>query len=115
MFKSCYLIFFFISLIFIFPVNLFAAEVLYVKSSSLIQIGDRNRTFTVKIACIEVDPLQEDETLIWLKSELRRKTRINFMPKGTIDGILLARVNLIESKKDLAQTLADKGLANMTC
>ena len=115
MFKSYCLISLLITLLFLFPINTFAAEVQHVKSATLLQIGDRNRTFSVKLACLEVDPSFEEEAIIWLKSELRRKRRVNFNPKGVNNGILLARVSLLESKIDLSQSLAEKGLGKITC
>tara|TARA_B100000029_G_scaffold490753_1_gene550126 strand:- start:303 stop:650 length:348 start_codon:yes stop_codon:yes gene_type:complete len=97
------------------PLNVLAAEILQVRSSSLLQIGDRNRSYTVKIACIEVAPSDESEAIDLIKSELKRGKRINFRPVGSIDGILLAKVNSIDGKLDLAKTLADHNLASLTC
>ncbi len=99
-----------------FPLtNTFAAEVLQVRSSTILQIGDRNRSYTVKIACLEVDPSNEVDAMNSLKSLLRRKKRVNLKPQGAIDGVLLARVDLIESKIDIGQSLEKKGLGSMKC
>ena len=36
-----------------------AAEVLQVRSSSLLQVGDHNRNYTVQLACLEVPAEQQ--------------------------------------------------------
>ena len=97
------------------PINTLAAQVLQVNSSSLLQIGDRNRTYTVKLSCLEIPPSNEDQAIIWLKSQLKGKKRVNLKPEGVNNGILLARVSLLNSQKDLAQSLIDKGIAKKTC
>ena len=43
-----------------------AAEVLQVSSSSILLIGDNNRTYTVKIACTEISPDFEKRSVNWL-------------------------------------------------
>ena len=97
------------------PINTLAAQVLQVNSSSLLQIGDRNRTYTVKLSCLEIPPSNEDKAIIWLKSQLKGKKRVNLKPEGVNNGILLARVSLLNSQKDLAQSLSEKGIAKKTC
>ena len=54
-----------------------AAEVLQVRSSSLLQIGDRNRNYTVQLACLEVNPADEQAALDWLKHALPRLSLIH--------------------------------------
>ena len=53
------------------PVTVFAAEVLQVRNSSLLQIGDRNRSDHVKLAGIDVNPSNEAEAVKLLKNKLR--------------------------------------------
>ena len=104
-----------ISFLFFSPLNTFAADVLQVRSSSTLQIGDRNRTYTVKLACLEIDPSGEDSAIDFLKSELKRKTRVNLNPQGTSEGMLIARVNILKSKIDIGQYLAEKGFGEIKC
>ena len=101
--------------LFSFPVNLLAAQVLQVRSSSTLLIGDRNRTFTVKIACIEVEQDQEEMAKYWLKDKVSGKKRVNLMPTGSQEGILLAKVISIDSKEDLGKGLVDEGFARSEC
>ena len=100
---------------FCFPLNNFAAEILQVRSSTQLQIGDRNRSYTVKLACIEVEPEYELLTTKWLKSNLQRRTRVNLKPEGISDGMLIARVIPIDSKIDLGESLHQQGLAKLSC
>ena len=57
----------FFTIIFILLISVFgflskvdAAEILQVTSSSILLIGDNNRTYTVKIACMEISPNLEE-------------------------------------------------------
>ncbi|MDP7327468.1 MAG: nuclease [Prochlorococcaceae cyanobacterium ETNP7_MAG_30] len=97
------------------PLPVMAAEVLRVRSSSLLQVGDHNRTYTVRLACLEVDPSNEAEAIAWLKSELPRRRRVNLRPEGASDGVLLARVTSIGNDVDLSAGLANAGLGRLTC
>ena len=111
----------FISLLFVliaficFPSSAFSAEVLQVRSSSILQIGDRNRSYIVKLACIAVDPENELSAISWLKSNLRRGKRVNFKPEGSENGALLARVSPIDSNLDLGESLIREGYATFKC
>ena len=99
----------------IFPAGVLSAEVLQVTSSSVLQIGDHNRNYKVRIACINVDDSKGQEAIAWLKSELPRHTKVNFFPKGSEDGMLLARVIALKSGKDLASGMVELGYANSIC
>ena len=101
--------------LFIAPLPVMAAEVLRVSSSSLLLVGDHNRTYTVRLACLQVDPSDEGEAMAWLKSELPRRRRVNLRPEGSRDGMLLARVTSIGSDVDLSAGLATAGLGRLTC
>ena len=92
-----------------------AAEVLQVRSSSLLQVGDRNRTYTVALACASVDPSQEAEATAWLRQELPRRRKVNLRPVGSSEGQLMARVTPIGSEPDLSTGLIAAGLASNSC
>ena len=98
-----------------FPINIFAAQVLQVNSSSLLRIGDRNRTYTVKLSCLEVSPLEEEKAIAWLKSQVKGRKRVNLKPEGVTNGILLARVSLLNSQIDLAEGLNKEGIGMKIC
>ena len=108
--------------IFIFIISFFgfyfqanAAEVLQISSSSVLLIGDNNRTYTVKIACMEVRPGLEDQSIIWLKKQLPRHTKVNLKPKGSLDGVLVAKVIPFNSNIDITEKYIIEGLATNKC
>jgi len=107
---SIFLISFFIILSPVYP-----AEILQVSSSSILLIGDNNRTYTVKIACTEINPESEEISYNWLKKQLPRHTKVNLKPKGSIDGILLAKVIPFNSNIDIAEKYVNEGLAKNIC
>ena len=95
--------------------EVYAAEILQVSSSTILLIGDNNRTYTVKIACTEIAPELEERSVEWLKKELPRHTKINLKPKGSIDGILVAKVIPFNSDIDIAEKYLEEGLAENKC
>ena len=108
---------FFILLIsfFSFFTKVYAAEILQVSSSSVLLIGDNNRTYTVKIACTEVSPKLEEKSVNWLKKQLPRHTKVNLKPKGSVDGVLIAKVIPFNSNNDISEKYITEGLATNTC
>ncbi len=97
------------------PSRALSAEVLQVKSSSIVQVGDQNRTYKVKLACIHVEPSKEELATNWLASELPRHSRVNLLPKGFDEGILLSKVIDLNSNNDVSKSMIDIGLANSIC
>jgi hypothetical protein len=89
-----------------------AAEVLVVRTATLLQVGDSNRTYTVELACLTVAPEQQQQALAWLRHELPRRSRVNLRPLGSHDGILLAKVQKLGSATDLASGLIAAGQAS---
>ena len=101
--------------IFWFHSGVDAAEILQVTSSSVLLIGDHNRTYTVQLACTEVSPDLEKKSVKWLKGQLPRHTKVNLKPKGSVDGILVAKVIPIDSNIDIAEKYINEGLATNKC
>ncbi len=97
------------------PLEALAAQILQVRSSSLIQIGDSNRSYTVKLACVKVFPEKEQLAKEFLKSELPRNMRINLRPQGTIDGVLISRIQDLRGEYDISERLIIEGFAESTC
>jgi hypothetical protein len=85
----------------------FAAEVLQVRSGSLLQVGDHNRTYSVELACLRIPAEAEGAAASWLRQELPRRTRVNLRPVGNHDGILEARVQRLGSGEVAALDLGD--------
>ena len=92
-----------------------AAEILQVTSSSVLLIGDHNRTYTVKLACTEVSPELEEKSVKWLKKQLPRHTKVNLKPKGSVDGVLVAKVIPFDSNVDITEKYINEGLAREKC
>ncbi len=99
----------------LFPIRTLPAEVLQVTSASVLQVGDHNRNYKIRIACIKIDQENEKDSIEWLRSEIPRHTKINFFPKGSEDGILLARVTSLKTGNDLASKLVELGYAKSIC
>lgn len=97
------------------PLLLHAAEVLQVREATLLQVGDRNRNYSVRLACIEVSPDDQQLAIDWLRQALPRRRRVNLRPEGSADGLLLARVTPIGDEQDLGAALVNEGLAHATC
>ena len=95
--------------------KVYAAEILQVTSSSVLLIGDHNRTYTVKLACTEISPDIEEKAVIWLKKQLPRKTKVNLKPKGSLDGVLVAKVIPFNSNIDITEKYINEGLATNNC
>nr|WP_254968392.1 hypothetical protein [Cyanobium sp. CH-040] len=93
-----------------------AAEVLQVRSGTLLQVGDSNRSYAVALACVAVEAEQEEAATHWLRDRAPRGTRVNLRPVGQRDGVLLARVRTLADRShqvvlDLGDDLVAQGLA----
>ena len=106
-----FILFFCILLI---PLKSFAAEVLQISSSSVLQIGDNNRSYKVKIYGINIRPNQEESAIEWLKIKLPRHSKVNLLPQGSENGTLIARVVSLQSGEDIAVSMAKSGLGDQT-
>ncbi len=98
-------------LLFIFsiPTTALSAEILQVESSSVLQIGDKNRTYKVKIYGINVEPSKDKEAISWLRSNLPRKTKVNLLPKGFEDEELISEVIKLKTDEDIASQMIKLG------
>ena len=89
-----------------------AAEVLQVRSPSLLQVGDGNRSYTVELACMAPIEGERDQALVWLRQQLPRRSRVNLRPIGNHDGILVARVQKLGASEDVSHGLIAAGFAD---
>ncbi len=104
-----------LNIFFMSPLDLLAAEVLQVQTSSTIRLGDRNRNYTVKLSCLEIDQEKEDLAKVWLRKELPRGSKVNLMPLGSEEGVLLARIIPLKSNIELSKKMVDLGIGRSTC
>ena len=107
--------FFFCIFLSFYPLNTLAAEVLQIRDSSTITIGDQNRNYIVKLACIKVEPLHEKDAIKWLNTNLPRRSKVNLQPQGYEDGVLIARVMAKGTDYDFGNELVSQGIAELDC
>jgi hypothetical protein len=101
-----------LALLLAWPATALAAEVLQVRGATLLQVGDGNRSSPVRLACVAVAPDRQAEAVAWLRRQLPRRSRVNLLPAGQDDGVLLARVVRLDGAIDLGAGLIAAGLAD---
>ncbi len=110
---SKYLIIIF--LIIINPLVVDSAEILQIKSSNTILVGDQNRNLTIGLFCVDVDKNDEIEAMNILKSEFPRGSKVKIKPFGFKENVLLAKVFNIKGTKEMAELLVAKDLTRKNC
>jgi endonuclease YncB( thermonuclease family) len=97
------------------PASGAAAELRQVRTGTVLQVGDSNRSYSVRLACITVAEDQEQEAVRWLRQAVARGSRLNLRPLGQQEGQLLARVTSLprgqRPGQDLGAGLVAAGLA----
>ena len=104
-----------ICLIILNPVIVNSAEILQIKSSNTILVGDQNRNLTIGLFCVDVNEIDELEATILLKSEFPRGSKVKIKPFGFKDNVLLAKVFNIKGTKEMTELLVDKDLTSKIC
>ena len=75
-------IFIIICLIVLNPVIVNSAEILQIKSSNTILVGDQNRNLSIQLFCVDVNENDEIEATNLLKSEFPRGSKVKIKPFG---------------------------------
>ena len=104
-----------ICLIILNPVIVNSAEILQIKSSNTILVGDQNRNLTIGLFCVDVNENDEIEAINLLKSEFPRGSKVKIKPFGFKDNVLLAKVFNIKGTKEMTELLVAKNLSNEIC
>ena len=104
-----------VSLIVLNPVIVNSAEILQIKSSSTILVGDQNRNLTIGLFCVDVNENDELEATNLLKSEFPRGSKVKIKPFGCKENVLLAKVFNIRSNKEMTEILVAKDLTSKIC
>ncbi len=104
-----------VSLIVINPVIVNSAEILQIKSSNTILVGDQNRNLTIGLFCVDVNANDELEATNILKSEFPRGSKVKIKPFGFKDKVLLAKVFNIKGTKEMTELLVAKDLTKKNC
>jgi len=97
------------------PVIVNSAEILLIKSSNTILVGDQNRNLTIGLFCVDVNENDEFEATNLLKSEFPRGSKVKIKPFGFKENLLQAKVFDIKTTKEMTEILFAKGLASEIC
>ena len=108
-------IFILVCLIFINPLIVNSAEILQIKSSNTILVGDQNRNLTIGLFCVDVNEKDELEATNLLKSEFPRGSKVKIRPFGYEENLLLAKVFNIKGTKEMTELLVAKDLTRENC
>jgi len=104
-----------ICLIVLNPVIVNSAEILQIKNSNTILVGDQNRNLTVGLFCVDVNENDELKATNLLKSEFPRGSKVKIKPFGFKDNVLLAKVFNIKGTKEMTELLEAKDLTSEIC
>ncbi len=97
------------------PLIVKSAEILQIKSSNIILVGDQNRNLTVGLFCVDVKKNNELEATNLLKSEFPRGSKVKIKPFGFKDNVLLAKVFNIKGNKEMTELLVVNNLISENC
>ena len=104
-----------ICLISLNPISVNSAEILQIKNSNTILVGDQNRNLTIGLFCVDVNKNDELEATNLLKSEFPRGSKVKIKPFGFKDNILLAKVFKIKGTKEMTELLVANNLTSEIC
>ena len=104
-----------VCLIVLNPVIVNSAEILQIKSSNTILVGDQNRNLTIGLFCVAVNEKDELEATNLLKNEFPRGSRVKIKPFGFKENVLLAKVFNIKGTKEMTELLVSKDLTSEIC
>jgi len=97
------------------PVIVNSAEILQIKSSNTILVGDQNRNLTIGLFCVDVNENDEFQATNLLKREFPRGSKVKIKPFGYKEDVLLAKVFNIKSNKEMTELLVAKDLTSKIC
>ena len=97
------------------PVVVNSAEILQIKSSNTILVGDQNRNLNIELFCVDVNENDELEAINLLKSQFPRGSKVKIKPFGFKENVLLAKVFNIKGTKEMTELLVSKDLTGEIC
>ena len=97
------------------PVIVNSAEILQIKSSNTILVGDQNRNLTIGLFCVDVNENDEIKATNLLKSEFPRGSKVKIKPFGFKENVLLDKVFNIKGNKEMTELLVDKNFSSEIC
>ena len=103
-------------LVFFNPIRTYSAEILQINNSNSILVGDQNRDLLIKLYCVDINRVEDEEIAInLLKREFPRGSKVKIKPMGFKENILVAKVSDIGETKDMTELLNVKKLTKETC
>ncbi len=112
----------FISLLIIFflivsnPIRTYSAEILQINNSNSILVGDQNRDLAIKLFCVDIHDVEDEEIAInLLKREFPRGSKVKIKPMGFRKNILVAKVFNISETKEMSELLIANDLTKESC
>ena len=97
------------------PLVVNSAEILQIKSSNTILVGDQNRNLSIQLFCVDVNENDELEATNLLKSQFPRGSKVKIKPFGFNENVLLAKVFNIKGNKEMTELLVAKDFARKNC
>ncbi len=97
------------------PLLVNSAEILQIKSSNTILVGDQNRDLTIGLFCVDVNENDELVATNLLKSEFPRGSKVKIKPFGFRENLLLAKVFNIKGTKEMTELLVANDLTSEIC
>ncbi len=97
------------------PAIVNSAEILQIKSSNTIVVGDQNRSLMIELFCVDVNENDELEAMNLLKSEFPRGSKVKIKPFGFKENVLLAKVFNTKGTKEMTELLVAKDLTSEIC
>ena len=98
------------------PIRTSSAEILQINNSSNILVGDQNRDLSIKLFCVDINEVEDEEIAVnLLKREFPRGSKVKIKPMGFKENILVARVFNISETKEMSELLIAKDLTKETC
>ena len=92
-----------------------SAEILQIKNSNTILVGDQNRNLTIELFCVDVNYDNELKATNILKSKFPRGSKVKIKPFGFKDNILLAKVFNIKGTEEMTELLVANKLTRKNC
>ena len=102
-------------MIFAKPAYLKSAEILQIKDSNTILIGDQNRNLSINLACSNADLEDESAALDLLRKRFPRGTKVKIRPLGFKDKNLIAKIYKLDENIEMNQLLYNNKLSEQVC
>ena len=110
LFKICLII-----LLFINPIKTYSAEILQIRNTKNILIGDQNRNLSIKLFCSNVEKSNESVALDLLQKNFPRGTKVRIKPIGLTDNQIEAKVFRLNSGIEMSDLLFSNNLSKDNC